>query len=109
MRRLKNSELEDTRDRGLRKTLIFQNIPFQQQRHKESWDESKEILSKKIIKLLPEFQVSDIINNIEGTHRSKESEFSEIPAIIAKFTDWHLTEKINSRFIKSKSLFFHIL
>ena len=32
------SELEDTRNRGLRKTLIFKNIPFQQQQHKESWD-----------------------------------------------------------------------
>ena len=40
------SELEDTRNRGLRKTLIFKNIPFQQRRHKESWDESKEILAK---------------------------------------------------------------
>ena len=29
------SELEDTRNRGLTKTLIFKNIPFQQQRHKE--------------------------------------------------------------------------
>ena len=32
------SELEDTRNRGLRKTLIFKNIPFRQQQHKESWD-----------------------------------------------------------------------
>ena len=32
------SELEGTRNRGLRKTLIFKNIPFQQQQHKESWD-----------------------------------------------------------------------
>ena len=30
------SELEDTRNRSLTKTLIFKNIPFQQQRHKES-------------------------------------------------------------------------
>ena len=56
-----------------------------------------------IIKVLPEFQVSDIINKIESAHRSKESEFSEIPTIIAKFTDWDLTEKIKSGFIKSKS------
>ena len=52
---------------------------------------------------MPQFQVSDIIEKIERAHRSKESEFSEIPAIIAKFTDWDLTEKIKSGFTKSKS------
>ena len=96
-------ELEYTRNRGLRKTLTFKNIPFQQQRHKKLWDENKEILSKEIIKVLPEFQVSDIINKIERADRSKESEFSEIPAIIAKFTDWDLMETIKSGFIKCKS------
>ena len=55
------SEIEDTQNRGLRKTLIFKNNPFQQQHHKESWDESKEILTKEIIKVLAKFQVSDII------------------------------------------------
>ena len=53
--------------------------------------------------MLPEFRVSDIINKIERAPRSKESEFSEIPAIIPKFTDWDLTEKIKSRFINIKS------
>ena len=52
---------------------------------------------------MPQFQVSDITEKIERAHRSKESEFSEIPGIIAKFTDWDLTEKIKSGFIKSKS------
>ena len=102
MKRLR-SESEDTRNRGLRKTLIFKNIPFQQQRYKESRDEIEEILAKEVIKLLPEFQVNDIIKKTERAHRSKESEFSEIPAIIGKFTDWDLMEKIKSGFIKSKS------
>ena len=44
-----------------------------------------------------------LLKKIEKAHRSKESEFSEIPAIIAKFTDWDLTEKIKSGFMKSKS------
>ena len=54
-------ELENTQNRGLRKTLIFKNIPFQQQCHNELWDESKEILTKEIIKVLLEFLVSDVI------------------------------------------------
>ena len=95
-------ELEHTRNRGLRKTLTFKNIPLQQQRQKKLWDENKEIVSKEIIKVLPKFQVSNI-NKIERADRSKESEFSEIPAIIAKFTDWDLMETIKNGFIKCKS------
>ena len=34
------SVLEDIQNRGLMKTPIFKNIPFQQQ-HKELWDERK--------------------------------------------------------------------
>ena len=70
-------ELGDTRNRGLRKTLIFENIPFQQQRHIESWDESKEILAKEIIKVFPQFQVSDIIEKIERAHRKKNLNFQK--------------------------------
>ena len=40
------SELEDTQNRGLRKILIFTNILFQQQYHKESWDESNKTISR---------------------------------------------------------------
>ena len=47
--------------------------------------------------------MSEIINKTERVRRSKESEFSEILAIIAKFTDWDLTEKIKNELIKSKS------
>ena len=86
-------KLEDTRNRGLRKTLIFKSIPFQQQRPKESWDESKEVFVKEILKALPEFQVSDIIKKIKRAHRSSKS----------RFNDWDLAEKIKSRFIWCKS------
>ena len=48
------SELEDAPNRGLRKTLISKNIPFQY-----VWDESKDILSKEIIGALPEFQLGE--------------------------------------------------
>ena len=44
-----------------------------------------------------------LLKEIERAHRSKESEFSEVLTIIAKFTDWDLIEKIKSGFIKSKS------
>ena len=48
--------------------------------------------------------MSYIINQKnKRAHNSKESEFSEIPAITAKFPDWNLMEKIKSGFKKSKS------
>ena len=53
---------------------------------------------------MPEFQVSYIINQKnKRAHNSKESEFSQIPAIIAKFPEWDLMEKIKSGFKKSMS------
>ena len=44
-------ELDDNSDRSLRKTLISKNIPVQQQR--ESWAETKIILTKEIHTLIP--------------------------------------------------------
>ena len=40
------SELEDTQNRGLTKILIFKNILYQQQYHKESWNESNKTISR---------------------------------------------------------------
>ena len=42
----------------------------------------------------------------ERTHRSKETEYTSTPAIIAKFNDWQLTETIKTSFIKAKSHIF---
>ena len=91
------------RGRSLRKTLIFKNINFKK---KETWDESKELLVKEIKVVVPDLQESYIRNNIERTHRSKETEYTNTPAIIAKFNDWQLTETIKTSFIIVKSHIF---
>ena len=80
-------ELDDMRNRSLRKTLIFKNIPFKK---KETWDESKELLVKEIKVVIPDLVESYIRNNIERAHRSKEMENTNTPTIIAKFHDWQL-------------------
>ena len=59
-------ELDDMRNRGLRKTLIFKNIPFKK---KEIWDESKELLVKEIKAVIPDLEESYIIKKIERAHR----------------------------------------
>ena len=46
------------------------------------------------------------MNKIERAHRSKETEYANIPAIIAKFNYWQLTETIKTSFIKAKSHIF---
>ena len=91
------------RNRGLRKTLVFTNIPFKK---KETWDESKEILVKEIKTVTPNLEKSYIMKKIERAHRLKETEYTNTPDIIAKFNDWRLTKTIKTSFIKAKSYIF---
>ena len=96
-------ELEDTRNRGMRKTLIFKNIPHDK---KESWEETKFILAKEINKFMPQYQLEHITSKIERAHRARETKFTEVPAIIAKSNDWSITETVKSSFIKGNSSIF---
>ena len=68
----------------MRKTLIFKNIP---QNKKESWEETKSILAKEPNKFMPQYQLEYITSKIERAHRSRETKFTKVPAIIAKFND----------------------
>ena len=90
-------DLGDMRYRCLRKTLIFQDIPFKK---KETWEESKKRLVKEIKAVIPDLEKSYIMNKIERAHRSKQAEYSNTSAIITKFNDWQLTETIKTSFIK---------
>ena len=94
-------ELDDNRNRGFRKTLIFKNILVQQQR--ESWAESENILAKEIHTLMPNLELEYILSKIERAHRAKGSKHTKVPPIIAKFNDWHFTEMIETSAIKAKS------
>ena len=71
-----------------------------------TWDESKEILVKEIKTVIPDLEESYIMNKIERAHKSKETEYTNTPAILAKFNDWKLTETIKTSFIKVKSHIF---
>ena len=96
-------ELDDMRNRGLRKTLIFKNIPFKK---KETWDESKGLLMKEIKAVIPDLEETYIMNKIERAHRWKQTEYTTTPTIIAKFNDWQLTETNKTSFINAKSRIF---
>ena len=59
-------DIEDMKNRSLRKTLIFKNIP--QPKKRESWDENKDILSKEIRSAVPTVEETVIRDKIEKAH-----------------------------------------
>ena len=61
-------DIEDMKNRSLRKTLSFKNIP--QPKKRESWDKSKDILTKEIRSVMPTFEETVIRDKIERTYRS---------------------------------------
>ena len=54
-------ELEDSKNRSMRKTLVFRNIRQPQQR--ESWDQTKQALANEILNLMPKLDKDFITNN----------------------------------------------
>ena len=86
-------DIEDMKNRSLRKTLIFKNIP--QPKNREYWDKSKDILTKEIRSVMPTVEETVIRDKTERAHRSWENEYSKNPAIIAKFNDWQLVHRVN--------------
>ena len=61
-------DTEDMKNRSLRKTLIFKNIP--QSKKQESWAKSKDILTKEIRSVMPTNEETVIWNKIERAQRS---------------------------------------
>ena len=48
-------------------------------------------------------QLQYITSKIERAHRTRETEFTKVPAVITKFNDWSITETIKSSLIKGNS------
>ena len=94
-------DIEDMKNRSLRKTLSFKNIP--QPKKRESWDKSKDILTKEIRSVMPTVEETVILDKIERAHRSQENEYDKILAIIAKFNNWQFTESVKTNVIRVKS------
>ena len=102
--RITRDDLDDTRNRNLRKTLTFRNI--KQESLRESWDTTKRILANEIHTIIPHRSPKETLSQIERAHRPKEnqspvSQHNKVPPIIAKFTDWTFTEEIKASFIKA--------
>ena len=57
------SEIEELKNRSLRKTLIFKNIRYQQA-EESSWSDTKSLLIDQISRVLPETTKEEVSNNI---------------------------------------------
>ena len=76
-------ELEEFKNRSMRKTLVVRNIKQPQQR--ESWDQRKQTLAKEILNVVPELDKDFIISKIERAHRSKENKYGTILPVLQSF------------------------
>ena len=96
-------EVEDLKNRSLRKKLVFRNIKKQQS--EKTWDDTKMVLANEISKNMQDFSKEEIIKNIERAHRvttanRNPSATSAPPFLVAKITNWDMSKKINSAIIK---------
>ena len=92
-------ELEDSKNRSMRKTLVFRNIRQPQQR--ESWDQTKQTLANEILNLMPELNKDFIISKIERAHIAKRNNYGTILPVIAKFLDSSFSKQFKSSFIRA--------
>ena len=97
-------QLDDNKNRGLRKTLTFRNIL--QTKNKESWDETKLTLAKEVKVTMPDVADDIISSMIERAHTASQKDTNQYSTpgplpIIAKFIDRNFSEKVNINFIKA--------
>ena len=83
----------------MRKTLIFRNI--QQDKRRESWDQTKIKLANEIKKNMENIDHGVIIKKIERAHRDKENRLGRKLPIIVKFKDRNFSEEVKTSFIKA--------
>ena len=96
------SEIEELKNRSLRKTLIFKNTKYQQA-NENSWSDTKSVLIDQISRVLPEITKEKISKNIERAHRVRSKGTSlngSPPYLVAKMVNWEFSEKVKSAFIQ---------
>ena len=89
-------ELEHSKNRSMRKTLVFRNI-----RQRESLDQTKQTLANEILNIMPELDKDYIISKIERAHRAKGNNYGTIFPVITTFSDWTFSEQVKSSFIRA--------
>ena len=95
------TRLEDQVNRSCRKSLVIKGVP-EQNHGKESWSETKTILSQTIAKYIPDTTEDDVWDMIERAHRSapniKNTKKKGKRDIFAAFHRWEDSNHIESTF-----------
>ena len=90
------SEIEELKNRSLKKALIFKNIKYQQA-DKSSSSETMSVLIDQISRVLPETTKEEILKNIEIAHRvcRKGTSSNGSPLyLVVKMVNWEFSEKV---------------
>ena len=104
----KNDEIEDLRNRSLRNTLIFKNLP---EENNETWEDTCRVLTKFIhSKLDLPYDKEFIDGEISRAHRGgadnfrneeeSENQWKGPKPIFAQIVNWQLAEEIKTEIIK---------
>ena len=96
------SEIEELKNRSLRKNLMFKSIKYQRA-NESSWSDTKSVLIDQISRVLPETNKEEISNNIERTHKVHSkgtSSNGSPPDLVVKMVNWEFSEKVKSAFIQ---------
>ena len=97
------SEIEELKNRSVRKTLIFKNIKHQV--NENSWSDTKNVLIYEMSKVLTEASKEKTVTNIERAHRvqsnseTRNRSNNTPPYLVAKIANWEFSERIKSAFI----------
>ena len=90
------SEIEELKNRSLKKALIFKNIKYQQA-DKSSSSETMSVLIDQISRVLPETTKEEILKNIEIAHRvcRKGTSSNGSPLyLVVKMVNCEFSEKV---------------
>ena len=96
------SEIEELKNRSLRKTLIFKNIKYQQAKE-SSWSDNKSAVIDQISRVLPETTKEGFLKNIERAHRVHNkgtSSNGSPPYLVVKMVNCEFSEMVKSILIQ---------
>ena len=86
-----NTEVEDLKNRSLRKTLVFRNVKKQSEK---TWDDKNFLLANEISKNMQYFSKEEIINNIERAHRDTTARRNPSATSVPSFLVAKITNKL---------------
>ena len=88
--------VEDRTNRQLRNTLVFKNVPKEE--NEKSWNNTRDVLTKSVAKAL-KVKPAEMYSCFERVHRGRDRENGP-PLIFAKLFNWNDCEKMKSAFRK---------